>query len=77
MLAYVLINVPVRESGNVVKWLREKQGVAEAWAIYGSYDIIAKVDVDDYRALNNLVMETVQGNPQIRSTNTFLVIETI
>ncbi|MBI2917246.1 MAG: Lrp/AsnC ligand binding domain-containing protein [Chloroflexi bacterium] len=77
MQAIILIDVPAKQSGPVVTWLRGLPGVAEAWAIYGEHDIVTRVQVADDKALDRLVMEDIQKHPQVRATRTYLVIESL
>ena len=75
MIAYVMFQVATGRGGEVVKWLRGLDGVAEAYAIYGEHDAIAKVEVPDSLSLDTLMMETIQRSPSVVATTTFIAME--
>ena len=41
--AIVLINVEVGSEAEVLKYLKKVEGVEEVFAVYGAYDIVARV----------------------------------
>ena len=47
--AFVLINVESGAEEDIVKVLKNIEGVEEAYFSYGVYDIIAKVKADSWR----------------------------
>ncbi|MBI2866050.1 MAG: Lrp/AsnC ligand binding domain-containing protein [Chloroflexi bacterium] len=77
MQAIVLIDVPAKQSGPVVRWLRAVRGVAAAWAVYGEHDIVARVQVADVQALDKLIMEEIQKHPEVKTTRTYIVVESL
>jgi len=77
MLAFVLVEVPAKKSREVADFLLGLEGVHEAHAIFGDYDIIAKVEAPDARALGELVMKHIQGHPEVAGTKTMITIEGI
>ena len=72
MKAWVLIKVPAKQIGGLVDELRSYPGVVEASAIYGETDVIAKVEVPDQDALDELVLHRIQGIEAVESTRTFI-----
>ncbi len=77
MNAYILIQVPPRQSRSVIEKLRQFPGVVEAAAVYGEVDIVAKVQVADNQALDHVVMDQVQEIPEVNSTLTLIGIEAL
>lgn len=73
--AFVLLTVPAKRSGAVVKALRKLPGVREAAAVYGETDIVAKVEAKTLPELDRLIMEKIQGSPEVKSTRTFVAVE--
>jgi DNA-binding Lrp family transcriptional regulator len=73
--AFVLITVPVKRSGPVVKALRKFSEIKEAAAVYGETDIVAKVQAASLPELDRLIMEKIQGSPEVKSTRTFVAVE--
>jgi DNA-binding Lrp family transcriptional regulator len=74
MQAYVLLTVPAKHAGGVFELLQTMPGVVEAAVIYGETDIIAKVSVSSPEALDDLVINQLQGIPAVESTRTFIVV---
>jgi DNA-binding Lrp family transcriptional regulator len=72
MKAWVLIKVPAKQIGGLVDELRSYPGVVEASAIYGETDVIAKIEVSDQDALDDLVLNRIQGIEAVESTRTFI-----
>lgn len=77
MIAYILIQVPPRQSRAVIEKLRQFSGVVEASAVYGEVDIVAKVQVPDNQALDHVVMDQIQEIPEVNSTLTLIGIESL
>lgn len=77
MVVFVIIEVHVKRSGGVTQYLRGLDGVVEAWSVYGSRDVIAKLEVKDNIELDQLIMERIQGHPEVKATSTHLVVESI
>ncbi|MBI3972642.1 MAG: Lrp/AsnC ligand binding domain-containing protein [Chloroflexi bacterium] len=74
MKAWVLIKVPAKQIGGLVDELRSYPGVVEASAIYGETDVIAKVEVPDQDALDDLVLHRIQSIEAVESTRTFIAV---
>jgi DNA-binding Lrp family transcriptional regulator len=74
MLAYVLMKVPAKHLDGVLERLRSFEGVSEASVIYGETDVIAKVEVSDQDALDDLIIRRIQGLDEVEATRTFLAV---
>lgn len=72
--AWVLIKVPAKQIGGLVEELRGFPGIVEAAGIYGETDVIAKIEVEDSAALDDLVVRRIQGIGTVESTRTFIGI---
>jgi DNA-binding Lrp family transcriptional regulator len=72
--AWVLIKVPAKHIGGLVAELRGYPGIVEASAIYGETDVIAKLEVPDQAALDDLVVRRIQSIGAVESTRTFIGI---
>lgn len=75
MLAYVLMEVPGKESRKVLEHLKKIDGVTEAAATYGDSDIIAKIDVPDISDLDEIIVEKIEILAGVRSTHTLIVLQ--
>lgn len=71
--AFVLINT---ETGSkVLPDLKKIDGVQEAFAVYGVYDIIARVHADSMVKLKELITWRIRRLENIKSTLTMIVME--
>ena len=73
--AFVLINTEIGSEAGVLKDLKKVEGVTEAFAIYGVYDLIARVRVDTMGKLKEIITRHIRRIARVRSTLTLLVIE--
>ncbi len=73
--AIVLINVEVGYEGEVLKAIRKVDGVKEALAVYGNYDIVAKVEAESIEKLNNIITGKIRKMDNVKSTQTMIVID--
>lgn len=66
--AFVLINVSVGREYDIVKKVREIDGVEEAYVVYGEYDIIVKISGNYLKEIEKAVMRIRHIDGVIRST---------
>ncbi|MFH0869354.1 MAG: Lrp/AsnC ligand binding domain-containing protein [archaeon] len=73
VIAYILI---ISESGaerRIVDNLLDIDGVEEAELVYGDYDVIAKVSVEDISQLSDFILEKIRPISSIKRTSTLIV----
>ena len=71
--AFVLINI---ETGSkVLSDLKKIDGVQEAFAVYGVYDIVARINADSMVKLKELITWRIRRLENIKSTLTMIVME--
>jgi DNA-binding Lrp family transcriptional regulator len=75
--AYVLIEVPAKRSEAVVQYLHKYPEIKEAAAVYGDIDVIVKVQAATQDDLDRVIMDIIQRNPDVKETQTLVVIEKI
>ncbi len=73
--AFVLINTEIGSEADVLRDLKKVEGVEEAHAVYGVYDIIARVKADTMDRLKEIVTWKVRRLDKVRSTLTMIVVE--
>ena len=73
--AFVLINTEIGSESDVLKDLKKVKGVEQANAVYGVYDIIARVSADTMDRLKEIVTWKVRRLDKVRSTLTMIVVE--
>ncbi len=73
--AFVLINTEIGSEADVLKDLKKVEGVDEAFAVYGVYDIIARVKADTMDKVKEIVTWRIRRLDKVRSTLTMIVVE--
>jgi DNA-binding Lrp family transcriptional regulator len=73
--AFVLINTEIGSEADVLRDLKKVEGVDEAHAVYGVYDIIARVKADTMDKLKETVTWKIRRLDKVRSTLTMIVVE--
>ena len=73
--AFVLINTETGSIADVLKALRKIEGVDEAFAVYGVYDIIARVRAKSMDELKEIVTLRLRRLDKVTSTLTMTVVE--
>jgi DNA-binding Lrp family transcriptional regulator len=74
-MAFVLINTEIGSESEVLGALKKIDAVAEAYMVYGVYDVVAKVKADTMDKLKEIVTWHVRRLDKVRSTLTMIVIE--
>ncbi len=74
--AFVLINSDIGQESDVLLEVKKVEGVEEACALYGTYDIMAKVSSDSMEDLKQIITWQIRKLDGIRATLTLMVHET-
>ncbi|MEM4323669.1 MAG: Lrp/AsnC ligand binding domain-containing protein [Candidatus Nitrosocaldaceae archaeon] len=73
--AFVLINAEIGAEDKVVEELKKIENVKEVYAVYGAYDVIAKVESDNMDKVKETITWKIRRLENVRSTLTMIVIE--
>jgi DNA-binding Lrp family transcriptional regulator len=73
--AFVFVNVEAGSEKEVLEHVREIPEVKASYLVYGSYDIVAKVEADSMDHLREIITSKVRKVGNIRSTITTVVME--
>ena len=73
-VAFVLINAEIGSESEVLQALKKVSNVKEAYAVYGVYDIIAKVEAETMDKLKDIVTWNIRRLDKVRSTLTMIVM---
>jgi DNA-binding Lrp family transcriptional regulator len=73
--AFVLINVESGSEDEVLRELKELEGVEEAYFSYGVYDLITRVKADTMENLKDMVSRKIRALNKVRSTLTLIMME--
>ena len=73
--AFVLINTELGSETDVVKDLRKVDGVNEAYAVYGTYDIVARVKAETMDKLKEIITVHIRRLNKVKATLTLMFSE--
>ena len=74
MKAYVLMNTELAKEEEVVKELMKIEGVREAYALYGIYDVIAEVEAETMEKIREIVLTRIRRLENVRTTITLITM---
>lgn len=72
MMAFVLITCDAGKDREVMKSLSKVDGVKEAYEVYGSYDIIVRLEAEGEGMLKKIVNDEIRGIEGVKSTLTMI-----
>ncbi len=73
--AFVLLNTEIGAEEEVLDALGKVEYVTEAYIVYGSYDIIAKVEAPDMSKLKEVITWKIRRIPKVKATLTMIIVE--
>ncbi len=73
--AYILLNTEIGAENEVLRALKDMDGVEEAYNLWGVYDIIANVRADSMEELKSLISDRIDKIGRINSKLTMIVTE--
>lgn len=74
-VAFVLINTETGSEAEVIEVLKKVEGVDEVFAVYGAYDVIARIRAASMDKLKEIVTRRIRRIDKVRSTLTMLVMD--
>ena len=74
-VAFVLVSTEIGSEKDVLKKLKEVPEVKEAYIVYGVYDIVAKVQIEDVDRLKDIITSRIRRLDKVRSTLTMIAVE--
>lgn len=72
--AFVLCVIEAGKEREVVDKLKTMPYVEEAYVVYGEYDVIAKITVDELKRLDTFITENVRTLSSVQMTSTMIAI---
>jgi DNA-binding Lrp family transcriptional regulator len=70
--AYILINCDLGKEQQIVKFIQKLQNVREVQATHGVYDIIAKIETETERELDDTIQSKILGLQSVNSIMTLM-----
>lgn len=74
IMAYVFISTKPGTSEDVAESLRGRDGVMRADSVYGRFDVIALVQAQNLKTLDEMVYKTIGSNPNVIHTETAIIL---
>ena len=71
--AFVLINSEVGKEQEILATVKKIPFVVEAYAVYGVYDLIIRIEADDLDTLKSIVSKNVRTIEDITKTFTMII----
>lgn len=71
--AYVLLKVSSGTEREVCRKISDFDEVLDASIVYGEYDIVAKVNLDELDSLESFIFEKIKSVPSVVLTDTMIV----
>ena len=73
--AIILIQTEIGAESKVIEELVKIPEVKEAYVVYGTYDIVVKLETDALEKIREIVTNKIRKLPDIRTTVTMIVVE--
>jgi len=73
MFAYVLIALDSAREQQIYEELKELDGVKDAHILFGEWDMVAKLELENPEALSSFVIQNIRSIPGVRLTSTMIV----
>ncbi|MEM2013999.1 MAG: Lrp/AsnC ligand binding domain-containing protein [Desulfurococcaceae archaeon] len=73
--AIILIQTEIGTESKVLDELMKIPEVKEAYIVYGTYDIVVKIESDTLEKIREIVTNRIRKLPDIRTTVTMIVVE--
>jgi len=71
IIAYILLKTIIAKEHEVAQKLQEIEGIVEARVVFGEYDVVAKAQVEDVKALDEMVTKIRKING-VAATSTLI-----
>ncbi|MFP3951738.1 MAG: Lrp/AsnC ligand binding domain-containing protein [Candidatus Bathyarchaeia archaeon] len=72
--AFILITASPGEREDVLQELKKLKGLREAHIVIGTYDIIARLETENYEVLNEHIKSKIRKMRGVRRARTLIVI---
>jgi DNA-binding Lrp family transcriptional regulator len=73
--AIILIQTEIGSESKVMDELMKIPEVKESYIVYGTYDLVVKVETDALEKIREIVTNKIRKLPDIRTTVTMIVVE--
>jgi DNA-binding Lrp family transcriptional regulator len=75
VVSYILINTKPAMEHQVYDELRLNENVIEVHPLFGDYDLLVKIDVDNFDKLGKIILENIRQIKGVEDTKTLTGIK--
>ena len=74
VLAYILMQIQPGKEKKIIDKLSKIKEVKETHLLYGEYDLIAKVEFENIKKLNDFVLNVLRKQNGVKVTSTMICV---
>lgn len=74
-IGFVMIETNVKKEREAYETLKKIPEIVELHPIFGEYDLVAKIEADDFNKLGEIVVDKIRTIPYIEKTKTLTGIK--
>ena len=74
IVSYLLLSVPLKYCNEIAKDLRNIEEVKEVAGLYGEMDLLVKIEAQNNRQLDRIILEIIRKYKYIENSRTYVVI---
>ncbi len=75
MIVYALVRVKPGSDRTVLQEIRELLNVKNSVTVYGEYDLVLEVEIEDIDRLDAFIFDTLRMIPGVESTTTLITTQ--
>ena len=72
VIAYVLITTATGKEGRILDQIRDLPELTEAHQLFGQYDILARLEADDYDKVCDVVLQKIRSISGVTGSRTLI-----
>jgi DNA-binding Lrp family transcriptional regulator len=72
VIAYVLITTATGKEGKILEQIRDLPELTEAHQLFGQYDILARLEAEDYDRVCDVVLQKIRSIPGVTGSRTLI-----
>lgn len=73
MKAFVLISLNQADERKFLEEIKELEEVTNAYILFGEWDVLAEIELNDAEELGTFVMEKIRSREDVRLTSSLIV----
>ena len=73
MKAFVLISLDECDEQELLEDLKSEPAIQNAFILFGEWDLVAEVELENAEALGTFVMDNIRKRPEVKLTSSLIV----